>query len=153
MESLQVRIFPHSQDEFPSEDSLLTWLLTSLRARGGEYYLRHSDSVKDLPPGSVVLFRYGHEIVGEAVVWKGKEVFPDKVKDRTLTGEEAEYGAKVTFASSSIRLYAPPLQVERLQLNLPEKDVVKFAGAYTSLDWSIYGRILHEVVSSGVFVS
>jgi hypothetical protein len=152
MGSLQVRIFPHSQKEFASEDSLLTWLLTGLRGRGGVYHLRHADSVKDIPPGSVVLFRYGNRIVGEAVVWKGKETFADKVKDRTLTGEEAEYGAKVTFVPSSIRLYAPPLAVERLQPHL-DKDVVKFAGAYTDLDWSIYGVVLQEVVSKGTFIT
>jgi hypothetical protein len=152
MASVQVRIFPHSQQEFPSEDSLLTWLLTGLRGRGGVYHLRNADAVIDVPPGSVVLFRYGHRIVGEAVVSKGKEVFPEKVKDRTLTGEEAEYGAKVTFVPSSIRLYAPPLPVQRLQPHL-DKDVVNFAAAYTILDWSIYGIVLQEVVTNGTFIT
>jgi hypothetical protein len=150
--ALQVRIFPHSQKEFPSEDSLLTWLLTGLRGRCGVYHLRHADAVKDVPPGSVVLFRYGNRIVGEAVVWKGKETFAEKVKDRTLTGEEAEYGAQVTFLPSSIRLYAPPVPVERLQPHL-DKDVVKYAGAYTELDWGIYDIVLQEAVSKGSFIA
>jgi hypothetical protein len=149
---LQARIFPHSQKEFPSEDSLLTWLLTSLRGRGGVYYLRHADAVKAVPAGSVVLFRYGNHIVGEAVVSKDKETFAEKVRGRTITGEEAEYGAQVTFVPSSIRLYAPPLPVERLQPHL-EKDVVKFAGAYTELDWAIYDIVLQEVVSKGTFIT
>jgi hypothetical protein len=152
MASSQVRIFPHNQEEFPSEDSLLTWLLTGLRGRGGVYYLRDADAVKDLPPGSVVLFRYGHKIVGEAVASKGKELFPEKVKDRTLTGEEAEYGAKVTFVPSSIRLYAPPLPIQRIQPHL-NRDVVKFAGAYTRLDWTIYAIVLQEVVTNGTFIT
>jgi hypothetical protein len=151
MASLQVRIFPHSQQEFPSEDSLITWLITALRGRGGVYLLRHADSVKSVPPGSVVLFRYGNSIVGEAVVWKDKEVFTAKVKDRTLTGEEAEYGAQVTFVPSSIRLYAPPVLVERLQPHLT-KDLVKFAGANTDLEWAFYGLVLQEVVSHGAFI-
>jgi hypothetical protein len=150
--TLQVRIFPHSQQEFPSEDSLLIWLLTGLRGRGGVYHLRNADAVKDVPPGSVVLFRYGNRIVGEAVVRKGKEVFPEKVKDRTLTGEEAEYGAQVTFVPSSIRLYAPPLPVDRLQPHL-NKDVVKYAGAYTELEWGMYSIVLQEVVSKGTFIT
>jgi hypothetical protein len=116
------------------------------------YHLRHADAVKDVPPGSVVLFRYGNRIVGEAVVCKGKEVFAEKKKERTLTGEEAEYGAQLTFVPSSIRLYAPPLPVERLQPHLT-KDVVKFAGAYTDLDWAIYGVVLEEVVSKGTFIT
>jgi hypothetical protein len=126
--------------------------LTGLRGRGGVYLLRKADAIKDLPPGSVVLFRYGNRLVGEAVACKGKETFPTKVKDRTLTGEEAEYGAQVTFVPFSIRLYAPPLPVERLQPHL-HKDVVKFAGAYTELDWDIYGIVLQEVVSKGTFIT
>ncbi len=148
----RVRIFPHSQVEFPSEDSLLTWLLTALRGRGGVYHLRNADAVKDVPPGSIVLFRYGNRIVGEAVVCKGKEVYPEKVRDKTLTGEEAEYGAQVTFVPASIRLYAPPFPVELLQPHL-KKDVVKFAGAYTNLDWEMYGIVLREVVSKGTFIA
>ena len=151
MQSIQVRVFPHSQKEFPSEDSLLTWLMTALKGRGGIYLLRHADSVREVPPGSVILFRYGNKIVGEAIVWKGKENFQDKVKDRTLTGEEAEYGAQITFVPSSIRLYAPPLPVDRIQPHL-DKDIVKFAGAYTDLDWTIYGIVLQEVVSNGTFI-
>jgi hypothetical protein len=152
MAPLQVRIFPHSTKEFPSEDNLVAWLLTGLRGRGGVYRLRNADSVKDVPPGSVVLFRYANRIVGEAVVWKGKETFPTKVKDRTLTGEEAEYGAQVTFVPSSIRLYAPPVPVERLQPHL-DKDLVVYAGAYTDLEWSFYGIVLKEVVTTGTFIT
>jgi hypothetical protein len=152
MEPSQVRIFPHSQNEFPSEDTLRAWLLTGLPGRGGVYHLRNADAVRDLAVGSVVLFRYGHRIVGEAIVWKPKENLPEKVKDRTLTGEEQEYGAQITFAPSSIRVYAPPLPVEIIQQHIT-KDVVKFAGAYTELDWSIYAKVLQEVVARGTFVS
>lgn len=130
----------------------MIWLLNVLRGRGGSYHLRSADAVKDPPPGSIVLFRYRHKIVGEAIVWKGKEVFTEPLKDRTLSGEEEEYGAQVTFAPSSIRLYAPPLPVDRIQPHT-DKDLVKFAGAYTELDWSIYAHILEEVISRGVFVS
>jgi hypothetical protein len=50
------------------------------------YLLRDASAVKDLPAGSVVLFRYGYKIVGEAVVWKEKETLAQKVKNKTLTG-------------------------------------------------------------------
>ena len=52
----------------------MTWLLTGLRGRGGVYHLTSADAVANLPPGSIVLFRYGHEIIGEAVVRKGKKL-------------------------------------------------------------------------------
>jgi hypothetical protein len=69
-----------------------------------------------------------------------------------LTGEEGEYEAQVTFVPSSIRLYAPALPVERIQPHL-DKDVVKYAGAYTDLEWRIYGIVLQEVVSKGTFIT
>ena len=151
MTTPQVRIFPHAvEDEFPSEDLLRMWLLNGLRGRGGEYHLRNKDAVTDLPPGSIVLFRWGDVIVGEAVVWKQKEVFPQKKKEGTLSGKEQEYEAQVTFAPSSIRLYAPPLPVKQIQQ--PGKDLT-FARAYTVLDWDVYARILEEVVKAGAFVS
>jgi hypothetical protein len=88
----------------------------------------------------------------EDVVFEGKKTFCEKVKDRTLTGEEAEYGAQVTFVPSSIRLFAPALPVEQVQPHL-DKDIVKYAGAYTDLDWSIYGVVLQKVVSKGTFIT
>jgi len=158
MEHPQVRIFPHSvEKEFPSEKSLKAWLLVDLRQAGGVYRLRTASRVKDLPPGSIVLFRYGKRIVGEAVVWKGKQLLNPRVKETTRTGEEGEYAAQVTFAPSSIRLYAPPLPVEPIQRHMNEhridKNILKFPGAYVELDWKIYACILKEVVSRGTFIS
>ena len=82
----------------------------------------------------------------------GKEVFDEKVKDRTLTGEEAEYGAQITFAPSSIRLYAPPMPVETLQQHV-EIDLVNYAPAYHILEWSVYAKVLQHVMSAGTFIS
>jgi hypothetical protein len=157
MKHPQVRIFPHSvEKEFPSEESLKEWLLGDLRQElRGVYRLRTASCVKDLPPGSIVLFRYGQGIVGEGVVWKGKELLNPRAKEKTKTGEEAEYAAQVTFAPSSIRLYVPPLSVGLIQDHMKEhhfgKNIVKYAGAYAELDWKIYACILKEVVSRGTF--
>ena len=147
-----IRIFPHSRTEFPSEDSLTMWLLTSLRGRGGVYLLGRADAVSDLPPGCLVLFRYGQKIVGEAIVCKEKEVFPQVVNDRTLRGEAAQYGAQVTFSPSSVRLYAPSLPVECIQPHA-EQNLIAYAGAYVKLDWGIYPRILEEVIKRGILIS
>jgi hypothetical protein len=146
----QVRIFPHSKKEFPSVDHLRAWLLNGLRGRGGLYHLRAKDAVAELPPGSIVLFRYGKEIVGEAVVRKGKELIQLKAKDATQSGEEEEYEAQVTFAPSSICLYAPPLTEEQIQT---QKNIITYKGAYVELDWMTYACILREVVSIGAFIS
>ncbi|MGO8816153.1 MAG: hypothetical protein ACLQVG_16065 [Terriglobia bacterium] len=149
MADTQVRIFPHNREEFPSEDLLRMWLLNGLRGRGGVYHFRSADVVKDFPPGSIALFRYRHEIIGEAVVQKKKVAQKEKV--RMLSGEEAEYAAKITFAPSSIRLYAPPLPVNKI--HQPGKNLLKFAGGYPVLDWKVYGHILEEIVKAGGFIS
>ena len=78
------------------------------------------------------------------MVCKGKK--PDGGRGRTLLGEEGEYGAQVTFASSSIRLYSPPLPVSQIQRHT-KKDISSSAQPYYKLDWDTYGRILMEVVS------
>jgi hypothetical protein len=107
-----IRVFPHSTDEFPSLGMLTTWLLTALKARGGRYLIRSAKAVPDLPTGSVVLFRCGHVIVGEAVVFT---YVHDSAKNRTLLDQEMEYEAHGEFSPASIRLFVPPFPVEVLQ--------------------------------------
>jgi hypothetical protein len=154
MEMPHIRIFPHSQKEFPSIDLLMMWLQTTLRARGGVYHLKSADSVKDLPPGSIILFRCHNMIVGEAVISKDKEVFPEPINERTLLGEPEHYEAQVVFHPSSIRLYSPSLPIKILQNLIGEsKDIVKYPGGYYQLDCSLYPQILAAVVASGGFLS
>jgi hypothetical protein len=148
----QVRVFPHSKNQFPTADSLQTWLLTALRGRGGVYLLTNPNAIAGTGPGSVVLFRHGQIIVGDAVVGKSKENLAEPLTDTTLTGGVAEYLAQITFEPSSIRLYAPPLPVERIQLHVPNMDLVTFAPAYHTLEWATYGLVLQEVVAKGRFV-
>lgn len=149
MTTSHIRIFPHNKKEFPTENSLTMWLLTSLRGSGGVYHLVTADRVKDLPPGSLVLFRYEQNIVGEAIVRKGKEVFQKKLKAMTQSGEVGVYEAQVTFVPSSIRLYAPPIIVK--QIEPPGKDLITYPGVYAKLNWTIYARIL-EFMSRGEFI-
>jgi hypothetical protein len=107
-----IRIFPHARKEFSSCDTLTTWLLTGLKARGGKYLLVSRDAVAELPPGSLVLFRYRQVVVGEAVVI---EYSRDSSVNRNLAGDDQEYGACVWFSLSSIRVYAPPVGIKKLQ--------------------------------------
>ena len=146
MDRAKLRIFPHSQKEFPSAESLTIWLVTALLTRGGVYYLKSAKAVRDLPVGSVVLFRHGESIVGEGVISEGKALFRQKVKGKTFLGEDEEYDAQFTFAPSSIRLYSPPLRIEFLQEHT-EKDLLAYARAYVELNWSVYGLVLAEVAS------
>jgi hypothetical protein len=149
----QIRIFPHSREEFPSDDLLRIWLLNALRGRGGRYRLRSLKGGKPqaLPPGSIVLFRYADDIIGEAVVQK--DIEKESGTERNLwTGKDVEYEALVTFAPSSIRLYAPAVSVQKIQKYVG-KDITTAANAYVELDWNAYASVLQDVVSAGAFIS
>ena len=151
MTNPHLRIFPYSRDEFPSIDSLTTWLMTGLKARGGTYYLRSANSVRDLDPGSIVLFRYHDKIIGEGVV---TNYIKGSAPDRTIPGEDFEYEARVVFAPSSIRLYAPAVPVDALQRCIGEEpNIVPSAQPYFKLtDWSVYPKLLAVVTRGGLLL-
>lgn len=143
-----IRIFPHSKEEFPSLDMLTTWLLTALKARGGRYLIRSSSSVAELPPGSIVLFRYGRVIAGEAVV---SQYVKDATRNRTVLGQETHYEAYVELSQSSIRVFAPPLPVDELQTVIGGAlNITTSAQPYYKLeDWTVYPRLLGAHVGGG----
>jgi hypothetical protein len=144
-----VRIFPHSQDEFRSRDELTTWLLTAFNAGGSRYLLRSREAVAELPPGSIVLFRFGNDIVGEGVV-RAYSRLPAAVTDQTPAGEQRTYEARVDFAPGSTRLFAPPIPVESLQRLIGESHNIRVARTYHIIpEWSVYPQILAAHVGTG----
>ena len=151
MENPHIRIFPHSREEFPSIDSLTSWLMSGLRARGGTYHMRSASSVKDLPRGSIVLFRYGHAIVGEAVV---ASYIKEESNDRTISGEEINYEARTEFDPTSIRIFSPPVSIQAFQEIVgAEPNMVPSAQPYFKLaNWSVYPKLLALVIEHGRFI-
>jgi len=145
-----IRIFPHHVKGFPSRDSLTTWLMTCLKARDGEYHLWSANSVAELPAGSVVLFRYANELVGEAVV---KRYVREGGVGRSLSGEEEPYEACVWFTTGSIRLFAPPITIEEVKTLIGESPDIKVErGYYIIRDWSVYPKLLALVAQKGSFL-
>jgi hypothetical protein len=152
MTAPHIRIFPHSQLEFPSRDTLTTWLLTGLKARGGRYLLVSKDAVAELTPGSLVLFRYGQVVVGEAIVSEYRR--DSSVAERNLVGDDQKYEACVWLSPSSIRVYAPPVAIEALQSFIGESpNIIPSAQPYFKIeDWNMYPRLLAHVAKSGTFI-
>lgn len=141
MAQVIIRIFPHSREEFSSADDLRTWLLTALKARGGRYFLRSTQG--SIPTGSIVLFRHGDEIIGEAVV-------ENDFVSREMSEKGVTYEGFIKFAPSSIRTYVGALSIESLG-KLAGRD---FSGArpyYKIEDWTLYPKILSEVVKEGFY--
>jgi len=151
MSNPHIRIFPHSRDEFPSIDSLTTWLMTALKARGGTYHIRSAKSVKTLETGSIVLFRYHDMIVGEGVV---SNYIKEPSPDRTVAGEEIAYEARTIFAPSSIRIFQPPIPIGDLQGVVgAEPNMIPSAQPYFIIeDWSVYPKLLAVAVKQGAFL-
>jgi len=147
MREAHLRIFPCQKEEFPSLDLLTMWLATGLKARAGNYHLRSRTSVADLVTGSIVFFRYGQSLVGEAIV-SAYETFQEPKRDRTLMGQEADYEASVTFCASSIRLYVPPVEVSALE-QITGRDLSVARTYHRFEDWSIYARLLSAHVANG----
>ena len=136
-----MRIFPHSRDEFETADDLKTWLLTALKARGGRYFLRLDSKHGSNPTGSIVLFRHGDEIVGEAVVEQ------DFVPEPKIEGGFS-YEGYIKFSPSSIRTYVGAIPIETLE-RLTRRDLKRARPYYKIEDWTIYPLILAAVVREG----
>lgn len=146
-----IRIFPHSKEEFVSRDTFTTWLWTALKAAGGQYSLRRKDAVADLPPGSLVLFRYGSVVVGEAVVVRYSS---SPSRGQALSGKPQKYEACVWFSPSSIRIYAPPVEINVLQAFIVEEKDLTYPRSYAIIkDWTpAYPKLLGHVAQFGAFV-
>lgn len=133
-----IRIFPHSKEEFKDSDELRTWLITALKARGGRYLLREGSGHGSNPSGSLILFRHGNEIIGEAVVEQDYIAY-----DKPVT-----YGGFIKFVASSIRLYVGGLPVKVLG-ELCGRDFTGARSYYKIEDWAAYPKILAEVAKEG----
>ena len=104
-----IRIFPHTKEEFADEIQLKHWLKYILPyEREGYYRLRTTRGVGQIPPGSVVLFRFGNNIVGSAVVQQDVEAF-----NRTVKG--VHYEGRIRFDPASINVYDHSIPIEFLQ--------------------------------------
>ena len=138
-----IRIFPHSREEFETDDELMSWLHNGLRLRDGEYYLRSTQGVGSISPGSIVLFRFDKDIMGEAIV-------KEDVKEVDITENEVRYEGMIKFEASSIRIYRRPVEIKFLE-SLTGRDF-SVARTYFKIDnWDIYPQILAEVAKYGFF--
>jgi hypothetical protein len=142
-----IRIFPHSREEFPLQRDLAAWLMTGLRANGGKYLITNrtqtgTNRPDELPAGSVALFRYGDNLLGEAVV-RSYTKKPDTDPD-----DKASYVAKVIFAPSSIRIYSPPVPVGVLATIVGDDDRFNLPFSYHQIDdWTVYPALLDAHMS------
>ena len=149
-----LRVFPHDPAFFPTQDHLTMWMMTSLKARGGTYHLISPESravpaERNLDPGSIVLFRHKHHLVGEAIV--------RKFEKKESTTPEGQCQGVVTFVPSSIRLYSPPISVDEVQLQIDDslqdetRDITNPRG-YPGIKWDIYPKVLALVTKNGSLI-
>ena len=78
----RIIIFPHDKKFFPTKQSMKKRIIRC--KKGDTYYHRVS---RTLPSGSIVLFAYGNEIVGQAVIKKNRK----PTEEEREKGKEAGY--------------------------------------------------------------
>lgn len=116
-----VCIFPHSDDEFATADALCSFLYDTLpKAQNGRYLLRKlgfkdRDFKARVVRDSLVLFRKGVIIVGDAVVQEPIRELKPPVHDVTERGIPMVYYHDVVFVPKSIRVYRKALPVRALE--------------------------------------
>lgn len=140
-----IRIFPHSRKEFRSADELASWLQSGLRDRDGKYHLRNVGAgIGSTPPGSVVLFRFDKEIIGEAIV--KQDVIEEEIVDSGYT-----YKGYIQFEQSSVRVYRGFLPIEFLE-KASGRDLSVARPYYKIDDWGVYAKVIKEQVKRGGFL-
>ena len=107
-----VCVFPHSDDEFPTAVALETFLDNTLRNQGGRYLLRKlgwkdKDFKARVVPDSLVLFRKGTAMVGDAVVQDGIRELDPPEYDETELGVPMVYYHEIKFNPKDIKVYRP----------------------------------------------
>lgn len=125
-----IRIFPHTTDEFEDEIALKDWLLHHLpySRKGnpkGYYRLRTINGVGQVPPGSVVLFRFKNNIVGSAVVKRDVEPISETIGGVTYKGS-------IIFDPDSINVYDCSVPIKFLA-DLTQRNF-SYARAYFKLE-------------------
>ena len=139
---MAIRIFPNARREFETQAELASWLITGLKANGGKYLITSasadsSNRPRELPCGSVVLFRFKDLLLGEAVVH-------DYSNESGVDEDDNEpYIARVFFVPSSIRIFSPPIPIKALQALIGDaKGVTRGNPYYEFTDWAIYPKLL-----------
>lgn len=115
-------IFPHSDDEFPTEDDLRRFLSNALPSEpdAGRYLLgklgRKDKNFKDrVIPDSLVLFRKKGAIVGQAISKTMIEELEPPEEGETETGTKATYSHQIFFDPESIEVYPETLPIEQVE--------------------------------------
>lgn len=115
-----VCVFPHSDDEFLTAEELRDFLTSQLPAGGGEYCLgkvgwKDKDFRVRVVPGSLVLFRKGSVIVGDAVVQRPIIKLDPPRHDLTRCGIPTTYFHEIVFDPNSVRAYPTDVQVSAIE--------------------------------------
>ena len=121
MDEPVVCVFPHSDDEFATAVALCNFLNSTLpNVQRGRYLLRRlgwkdKDFKAKVVPESLVLFRKGAVVVGDAVVQEPIREIEPPVHDQTERGIPMIYYHDIVFHPESIRVYTKALPIKTLE--------------------------------------
>ena len=130
-------------EEFNTLDELRTWYIDICKKeRGGIFHLRSDTLGYNNAPGSIFIFKWNNEWIGEAIVLKD-------VEENTFTDNPEPF--LITFEPSSMRLYSATIPVNIIRevlMDLGNKDIRGQGSRLLNLEGYLY--IQQHIIEKGI---
>lgn len=141
----KVIIFPHSRKYFGTKNDLLRLLEEYKTGKDSTYCYK---TRRYMPPGSIVLFTYGDEIVGQAVVKINRKATEEEIEEQSKKG----YTPKFTFEIFNDLVCIFPKSVKLTEMKTFEaykgKGLFSAIRNYPYLSFEEYADILSKALSN-----
>jgi hypothetical protein len=143
----KVIIFPHSRKYFPTKNDLLRLLEEYKTGKDSTYCHK---AKRSMPPGSIVLFAYGDEIIGQAVVKINRKATKEEIEEQSKKG----YAPKFTFEifNDLICIFPKPVKLSEIKTFEAYKGKRLFyvIKNYPYLSFEEYADILSKALSNPI---
>jgi hypothetical protein len=141
----KVIIFPHTKRFFPTKDDLIR-LIEKFKTGEDTTYCHRAP--RSLPTGSIVLFAYGSEIIGQAVIKVNRKATKEEIEEQKKKG----YTPKFTFESFKDLVCIFPKPVKLTEIRTLEaykgKRLFSLIRNYPYLPFEEYAEILSKALSN-----
>jgi len=140
----KIIIFPHSKTHFPTKNDLLR-LIEQYKAGEDSTYCHNANKI--LPPGSIVLFAYGDEIIGQAVIKVNRKATQKEIEEQKKKG----YTPRFTFEpfKDLVCVFPRPVKLTEIRTLQPYKGkrLYNIVRRYPYLTFQEYAEILSKALS------
>jgi hypothetical protein len=141
----KVIIFPHSRKYFPTKNDLLRLLEEYKTGKDSTYCHK---ARRSMPPGSIVLFAYGDEIIGQAVVKINRKATKEEIEEQRKKGYTPEFTLEVFNNLACI--FPKPVKLTEIKTfeNYKGKGLFSAIRNYPYISFDEYADILSKALSN-----